>query len=278
MSYTLVDGLRSGFERVVVVTNRSLRPALEDHLARQLSRDLPVQWCYQELDDLPEDLVHLAASRRKPWGTGQAVLAAANRLEGVFAVANADDWYGPEALAPLARWLMNEDRDPCSAATVGYPMEATLSPNGGVSRGWIEADDEGRVRRVVELFEVRRGGREGMLGVDPEGKQVSVPPGTPASMNLWGFRPCILPLLREGFRSFLLERGSDDATEYALSTAVDQLLDQGTLSLHLLPEGRRWFGVTHPQDTESVRSRLEALHGDGTYSTPLKDSLPEPED
>jgi dTDP-glucose pyrophosphorylase len=245
MSYTLVDGLRSGFERVVVVTNRSLRPALEDHLARQLSRDLPVQWCYQELDDLPEDLVHLAASRRKPWGTGQAVLAAANRLEGAFAVANADDWYGPE---------------------------------GGVSRGWIEADDEGRVRRVVELFEVRRGGREGMLGVDPEGKQVSVPPGTPASMNLWGFRPCILPLLREGFRSFLLERGSDDATEYALSTAVDQLLDQGTLSLHLLPEGRRWFGVTHPQDTESVRSRLEALHGDGTYSTPLKDSLPEPED
>ncbi|UCC26643.1 MAG: NTP transferase domain-containing protein [Gemmatimonadales bacterium] len=274
MAYTLVDGFRSGFGRAVVITSRDLRPRLEAHLASKLGANLPIDWCHQDLDDLPDDLSHLASRRRKPWGTGHAVLSAADQLSAPFAVANADDWYGPEAWAALARWLQRPPPEGCSAATVGYPMEATLSPSGGVSRGLIEADPSGQVRRVVELMEVRRGGAGGMLGIDPEGRQIRVPAGTPASMNLWGFHPCVLPLLREGFRSFLTERGSDDSTEYALSTAVDRLLEDGALSLHLLSHGRRWFGVTHMQDTEGVQARLEALHREGTYSTPLKDSLP----
>lgn len=277
MTYTILDGLRSGFGRVVIITTPQLRPALEDHIGRKLGRDLPLGWAYQELAAVPRKLLHLATNRRKPWGTGQAVLAARPQLDGPFAVANADDWYGPEALQALAGWLGQEGGDDCRAATVGYPMEATLSPNGGVSRGHIHTDASGEVTRVVELFDVRRGGgqRKEMLGRDADGQQIRVPSGTPASMNLWGFRPCVLPLLADAFEAFLLERGAEEGTEFALSTAVDRLLEEDTLTLELLMEGRRWFGVTHPADTESVRARLEALHDDGTYSTPLSRSLPD---
>ena len=307
-AYTVVDALRAGFQEVVVVANRELQPRIRAHLEEALGRDLPLRWAHQEREDVPAPLAHLSALRRKPWGTAQAILSAGPHLPTPFGVANADDWYGPEALSELFRILSSPEAFPatppvrspdsprgaesartegrrtgdgngqnapriCPAVAVGYPMEATLSPSGGVSRGWIKADEDDRVHRVLELREVRAGSGGRMLGVDPDGHPVAIPPGTPASMNLWGFHPCLLPLLEEAFHSFLLEMGADGTSEFALSNAVDLLLEEGFLELRLIPGGKRWFGVTHPGDAESVSRRLEALHRDGTYATPLSRTL-----
>jgi hypothetical protein len=282
-AYLVVDALRAGFGRIVVVTSRELQPRLEAHLQAVLGEGLPVDWAIQELEMLPDELRHLGGDRAKPWGTAQAILAAAPLLRGAFGVANADDWYGPEAVRALASALssMGEGTpsasgsrpDPCPAVAVGYPMRVTLSPSGGVSRGWITADTAGRIRRVLELRDVRSAGQGRILGVDPEGLPVAVPPDTPASMNLWGFHPCLLSLLQEAFRVFLLESGADLVSEFALSTAVDRLLEAEALDLRLIPEGRRWFGVTHPGDADTVARKLEALHADGTYPDLLSQAL-----
>lgn len=275
--YTVVDALRAGFGKVVIVTNRAVRPLLEEHIREQLGEGIPLEWAHQRLDDVPAPLAHLAATRSKPWGTAHAILAAAPLVDGPFAVANADDWYGPEAFGELSRRLAElqarSSEEGCPGFTVGYPMEVTLSPFGGVSRGWIKADPRGRVESVVELREVRRAGLELMVGVDPEGRPAQVEAGTPASMNLWGFRPCVFELLDDAFYEFLETEGADGFSEFALSNAVDIFLEAGSLQLTLLPAGRRWFGVTHPGDTESVATRLEALHAEGTYSIPLVKTL-----
>lgn len=280
MAYTVVDALRAGFDRVLLVTSTELRPQLDAHLRDTVGRDLPITWVIQRREQLPAGLGHLAASRRKPWGTGQAVLAAASHLDTPFAVANADDWYGPGALEALAHALVElpepggeDDGRPCQGVVVGYPMEATLSRHGGVSRGWIQADAERRIQRVLELEQVRRASDREMVGFDLEGASVPVPSGAPASMNLWGFHPCILPLLEEGFQEFLLEFGGDSSREYPLSTAVDGMLGEGRLALRLVPEGRRWFGVTYPDDADAVAGDLERLHREGLYTSPLSASL-----
>lgn len=277
-AYTVVDALRSGFKRIVVVTSRELEPRLAAHLAAVVGPDLPLSWACQEIGMVPEDLAHLAAGRARPWGTAQAILASAPFLSGPFGVANADDWYGPEAFRALADALGSREEFPaepetCPAVAVGYPMRATLSPSGGVSRGWITADLSGRIRRVVELRDVRAAGERQVLGVDLDGQPVAVPPDAPASMNLWGFHPCLLPLLEDAFRTFLVESGADGTMEFALSTAVDRLVDQEVMRLRLIPGGRRWFGVTHPGDSDTVSRRLESLHLDGTYPTPLSQAL-----
>ncbi|MDT8340811.1 MAG: NTP transferase domain-containing protein [Longimicrobiales bacterium] len=312
LAYTVVDALRAGFGSVVAVTTRSLLGPLQDHLAQHLGGGVPVQWACQRLDDLPPALCNLAATRSRPWGTAHALLAAEPHVADAFGVANADDWYGPDALAALARTLSGpsgpaapvegagrlgppertqdspgrRDSDarapetsgeyPCAAVVVGYPMEGTLSPGGGVSRGWIRTGPGDAVVRVVELREVRRGTEGRLLGVDPEGRPVSVPPGSAASMNLWGFQRCLLAELRQAFHTFLVERGADAAAEFALSQAVDQLLEEGRLRLRLLPANSPWFGVTHPGDADPVRQRLEGLHRDGTYATPLAATLERP--
>lgn len=278
MAYTVVDALRAGFARLVIVTASALRTDLDQHLRDTVGRDLPITWVYQRIDDLPSRLVHLATSRRKPWGTGQAVVAADGALDGPFAVANADDWYGPAALEALAGALrampgdLNGD-ERCPGVAIGYPMETTLSRYGGVSRGWIQLEDGDRIRHVLELTQVRASAGTGMVGFDPEGASVPIPRGAPASMNLWGFHPCVLPLLDQAFEDFLLEYGGDSSREFPLSTAVDRLLESGDLELRMIPAGRRWFGVTHPDDAERVSVELEALHKKGLYANPLGKTL-----
>ncbi len=69
--------------------------------------------------------------------------------------------------------------------------------------------------------------------------------------------------------------GSARDAEFALSSAVDALIAQGTLALRLLPEGRRWFGITHPEDAPWVKDRLRALHADGTYPDSLARGMQE---
>jgi hypothetical protein len=299
LTYTIVDAVRAGFSEIVIVTSRELKDTLDAHIRDTLGRRIAVTYAIQRLESLPRGLEHMAASRTRPWGTGQAILAAGPLIRGPFAVANADDWYGPEALEALARELsapdsgaaspppassdggsgaVEEEAGPrtdqrCTAVALAYPMEATLSANGGVSRGWIQADDGRRIRRVLEMKQVRASSGGGMVGMGPDGHPRPIPAGTPASMNLWGFHPCILPLLEDGFRDFLYDEAGDGSAEYLLSSALDQFVEAGDLDLRVVPAGRRWFGVTHPGDAEVVRRRLSDLHRGGVYASPLASSL-----
>jgi hypothetical protein len=256
-----------------------VRPELEGplgrHLSEQLGPELPVSFVFQEMGDVPEGFGDLLPGRKKPWGTAQAILAARTRVHGAFGVANADDWYGPEALAALRSALADlPSPPPCPAVLVGFPMDATLPPSGDpVSRGRVEVEGD-TVRRVVELHGVGATGGSSLAGRSVAGDEVSVAPGDWASMNLWGFGACAVGLLADGFGEFLEREGDRDGAEYALSTAVDDLLARGEMTLRLVPEGRRWFGVTHPGDAPWVKRRLQELHEDGTYGPSLPDLLP----
>ena len=60
---------------------------------------MEVEWVFQRLEDVPQG-VEIPEGRQKPWGTGQATLAAARVLEDTpYAVINADDFYGREAVS-----------------------------------------------------------------------------------------------------------------------------------------------------------------------------------
>ena len=78
----------------------------------------------------------------KPWGTGQAVLAAEPAVRGPFAVINADDFYGASAYRALAGHFRDAGaaeatRGRPAYALVGYPLRQTLSEHGAVNRGRV---------------------------------------------------------------------------------------------------------------------------------------------
>jgi CTP:molybdopterin cytidylyltransferase MocA len=126
MDYAIFDALRAGFGRIVLVIRRETEAEIRAHIEAGAGRRADVIFVHQELDMLPAG-VALPAGRSKPWGTGHAVLMAAPRLDGPFAVANADDYYGREAIAALGAQLAETRAGgPARWAMVGYRLGDTL--------------------------------------------------------------------------------------------------------------------------------------------------------
>ena len=68
---------------------KEFKEAIGDRIAAICSsHNVTVDYAFQDINDIPGEL---PAGRTKPWGTGQAVLAAKNVIETPFIVINADD-------------------------------------------------------------------------------------------------------------------------------------------------------------------------------------------
>src|SRR5690606_7960680 len=87
--------------------------------------------------------------RTKPWGTGHAVLMAANQINQPFAVINADDFYGREAFKTIADFF-KKSNDEKEYAMVAYRLKNTLSDFGTVSRGVCISNDQQELVSVTE--------------------------------------------------------------------------------------------------------------------------------
>jgi hypothetical protein len=258
LDYAIFDARREGFGRVVLVTRASLEPELRAHLGR-LHGALPLTFVEQRLDDLPGG-AEPPADRTRPWGTGHAVYAARDALDGRFAVCNADDFYGHAAWAALARHL-HQGKE---AALVGYTLGATLSAAGGVSRAVCELGGDGRLRSLREATDLVREGTR-VLGRDVVGVPVVLPPDAIVSMNLFGLPAGAGDLLAERLGAFLAEHGRSPEAEFYLSEAMNQLVRAGRLAVRVLPTGAGWMGMTFTGDREGVVRRLAQLHAAGAY-------------
>ena len=60
----------------------------------------------------------------------------------------------------------------------------------------------------------------------------------------------------------LAHRGPDD--ELPLPTALDGEVRAGRLAVEVLPAGRRWVGITHPDDLADARAALAHRRADPT--------------
>lgn len=254
LDYALADAAHAGFGQAVLV----IRPGMEADLRRELTGSsgppLPVAFATQQQEDLPGPFTP-PPDRTKPWGTGHAVYAARGVLDKPFAVANADDYYGPTAYRVMADWLDRVDPPTPAASLVTYELRQTLSPHGPVNRGLCTVDD-GTLIAVREHRKVVAGPEGAPRGVDPDGTTVVLPPTAPTSLNFWGFSPAFLPFLEAELRAFLAARGTDPAAECELPATVDAWLHATGLRCPVLSSPDAWLGLTHPEDLPTVRHHL----------------------
>jgi hypothetical protein len=197
------------------------------------------------------------------------VLAAASLVDGPFAVANADDFYGADAFGQLGRFFRSSAPPPAepSCALVLYRLEETVSVHGGVARG-ICAIEDGLLCGVTEVTGIDRAPGGGFVGRGPEGQR-RFRGDEPVSLNLWGFTPSLFPQLERGFRGFLAEKGQEASAEYYLPEAVDCLLREGAVAVRALPTTSRWFGLTYREDKAYVEECLREMTARGDYPARL---------
>jgi hypothetical protein len=259
MDYSVFDGWRAGFSRVVFVIRPASTSAFAEAIGDRYRGRLAIELVEQRLDDLPPGST-LPPTRSRPWGTAQAMLSARPWVPGAFAVLNADDFYGRAALDSIAGFLrLPSDQH----AVVGYPLGATASPVGGVNRALLEYTPEHLLLRITELHDLRVRA-DGGFGAGPGDGARLLTDDVLVSMNLWGFRPAIFPIIASTFSRFLAAEPGDDGECY-LPEAVQSGLATAALTVRVLPTTSRWCGITHPADREWVAATLRALVERGDY-------------
>jgi len=264
MDYSVFDALRAGFDRVVFVIRPEMREAFDRVIVERYRDRLDVAVATQRLEDLPGS-VALPPGRSRPWGTAQAVLAVQGQVSGPFAVLNADDFYGRDALAVIAGFLHHPPED--TFAVVGYRLDQTASPAGGVNRAALEQTADGSLTGIVEVRDLIQAS-EGRFRGEVDGEPRILPADTLVSMNLWGLTPGIFPRLAEGFASFLAH-GPGRTGEYYLPEAVREMLDEGSVKVMVLRTSSRWCGMTYPADRPRVEATLRELVASGEYPEQL---------
>jgi NDP-sugar pyrophosphorylase family protein len=264
MDYSVFDARRAGFSRVVFVIRPEMTEAFDRVIGDRYRDRLEVAVACQRLEDLPGSM-QVPPDRLRPWGTAQAVLAARDQVSGPFAVLNADDFYGRNALVEIARFLQHPPPD--TIAVVGYRLDQTASPAGGVNRAALEQAADGNLAGIVEVKNLVEAS-EGRFRGEVQGEPRIVPADTLVSMNLWGLTPTIFPRLADGFAAFLT-RGPGRAGEYYLPEAVREMLDEGAIRVKVLPTTSRWCGMTYPADRPRVEASLLELVASGEYPEEL---------
>ena len=270
MDYSIHDALEAGFDKVVFIIRRDLDEDFRRIIGDRIAQKCEVAYAYQSLTDLPEGF-ECPEGRVKPWGTGQAILAAKEFLDVPFAVINADDYYGKEGYRKLHDLLSSEevtDTAKEEISMVGFVLKNTLSENGGVTRGICRQDADGLLLGIDETKNIIK--TEDGAGAMTEEGLVVLDPESLVSMNMWGFLPSMVKRIEDGFTDFLRGPGRESLTaEYLLPTIVDGLLKEGSAEVRVLKSDDTWFGVTYQEDKASVKEAFAQLTEEGVYPTPL---------
>jgi dTDP-glucose pyrophosphorylase len=272
LDYSVYDAVKSGFEKIVFIIRHDIESDFRELALARMGSKVKWELAFQEPDSLIPPGIFAAAQeagRTKPWGTGHALLCAADKIDAPFTVLNADDFYGREAFAAMGKHLCGPEA--AVPAIVPYRLEKTLSPQGTVARGVCEVVG-GYLSGVDELTAIeKKDGR--IFNTAPDGSVRELLPETPVSMNFWGFSPDILPEFQKYFDDFLKTFAADVKgqikNECFIPKAVDYFIKQRIVKVKVLPANSDWFGVTYKEDREAATKKIDGLVASGVYPAPL---------
>ncbi len=239
LDYSVYDARRAGFDKVVFIIKESIEKEFRALAGDRISANIETEYVFQQIP----------AHRKKPYGTGEAILCAADAVDSPFSVINADDFYGEDAFRRIRRGL-EDRRDYCM---VGYRLENTLSDNGAVSRGVCEIEN-GFLTDIKEHTALTR--------------ESGLPASTVVSMNMWGLQPDIFPELKKQFSEFL-ETADITKDEFQIPKVIARVIESGMHRVRVYNTDEVWYGMTYREDKEKVAEAVRRMTAEGRYPEEL---------
>lgn len=263
MDYSIHDAIEAGFDHVVFIIRKDIEKEFKKCIGDRIaaicnSRNVTVDYAFQDINDIPGTLPE---GRTKPWGTGQAVLAAKSMINTPFIVINADDYYGKEGFKAVHDYLVNGGKS-CMA---GFVLKNTLSDNGGVTRGICKMDAENNLAEVVETKNIVKT----VNGAEADRKVIDV--DSLVSMNMWGLTPDFLDVLENGFKEFFEKEvpSNPQKAEYLIPIFIGELLSEGKMNVKVLKTNDTWYGMTYHEDVAAVKGSFKKMLEKGVYKADL---------
>lgn len=263
MDYSVHDAIEAGFNRVVFIIRRDIeqefREVIGDRIATVCAaHQVTVDYAFQDIHDIPGELPE---GRTKPWGTGQAILAAKALLGTPFIVINADDYYGKEGFRIIHEYLVQGG----TSCMAGFVLKNTLSDHGGVTRGVCKMDADNNLTEVDETKNIVKTAD----GAEADGKVLDC--NSLVSMNMWGLTPDFLKQLEQGFEEFFEKTVPENPlkSEYLIPIYIGELLEKGKISVKVLPTNDTWYGMTYKEDVALVKESFRKMLEAGVYKEEL---------
>lgn len=270
MDYSIYDAINAGFGKLVFVIRKDFEQDFREKIISKYEGHIPCELVFQALDNLPEGFT-CPAERTKPWGTNHAVMMGADVIQEPFAVINCDDFYGRDSFQVMGKFLSALPEGAKNTyAMVGFRVGNTLSESGTVSRGICGTNADHLLTSVIERTKIQRIDGE-VKYIDDNGEWTATPDTTPVSMNFWGFTPDYFAYSKEFFKAFLSDPKNMEnlKSEFFIPLMVDKLINDGTATVEVLDTTSKWFGVTYPEDRQSVVDKIQALVDAGEYPAKL---------
>ena len=267
MDYSIHDAIAAGFNKIIFIIRRDIEDEFKEIIGNRISEvcgrlGVQVEYTFQSIDDVPGQVPE---GRTKPWGTGQAVLAARDVINEPFAVINADDYYGKEPFRLVHDFLCEQKDELCMA---GFILKNTLSEHGEVTRGICVVED-GYLTSIKETKQIHKVGEEAFAG------DLKLDTESMVSMNMWGFNEDFLQKLEIGFEEFFVNSVTDDPlkSEYLIPVFVGQLLEKEKVCVRALRTDAIWCGMTYKGDIPQVAERFSTMIASGDYDRNLYSDL-----
>ena len=267
MDYSIHDAIEAGFNKVIFIIRKDIEEEFREVIGSRISaicaeHNVTVDYAFQDINDIPGEL---PAGRTKPWGTGQAVLAAKDLITTPFIVINADDYYGKEGFKAVHNYLVEGGKS-CMA---GFVLKNTLSDNGGVTRGICRMDADHNLTEVDETKNIVKT----VDGAEADGVKLDV--DSLVSMNMWGLTPDFLQTLEKGFAEFFEKEvpANPLKAEYLIPIYIGDLLKKDQMSVKVLRTNDTWYGMTYHEDVAAVKESFRQMLADGVYKEELFSDL-----
>lgn len=267
MDYSIHDAIEAGFNKVIFIIRKDIEEEFREVIGSRISaicaeHNVTVDYAFQDINDIPGELPE---GRTKPWGTGQAVLAAKDLITTPFIVINADDYYGKEGFKGVHNYLVEGGKS-CMA---GFVLKNTLSDNGGVTRGICRMDADHNLTEVDETKNIVKT----VDGAEADGVKLDV--DSLVSMNMWGLTPDFLQTLEKGFAEFFEKEvpANPLKAEYLIPIYIGELLKKDQMSVKVLRTNDTWYGMTYHEDVAAVKESFRQMLAEGVYKEELFSDL-----
>lgn len=260
IDYSIYDAIKVGFTKVVFVIKKELFEDFESTIGNRIKGHIDIEYVFQDVKDIP---VEVNFERIKPWGTGQAVLCARSKVEGNFAIINADDFYGYDAFKVASEKLENVNESEYGLVT--YKAVNTLTENGAVKRGVCKIKDD----YLEGLNESSLVKTDDYIACESlvTNEKYTASFDTLVSMNLILFNKNIFNYLEDDFVEFL---NSDcENSEFLIPEVLQNHIKSGDIKVKVYSTDAKWYGVTYKEDTDSVKNAISDFIKTGEYPNNL---------